>query len=111
MASSEYIPSPKYRPRIDTTTGGRVPVPPPSDDAYLAMKANPDYVEIVDEGHFMRRDTWERYRRYFPSVQQRAELLAQRKEARRLAKEHASLVAQKRNKVRFGHKVQQSDAV
>lgn len=110
MAPSEYVPSPKYRPRIDTTTGGRVPVPPPSDDAYLAMKANPDYVEIVDEGHFMRRDTWERYQRQFPSVVQRAELLAQRREAKRIAKERASFVAKERAKARFGDKVQQSDA-
>lgn len=111
MASGEYIPSPKHRPRIDTTTEGRIPVPPPSDEAYLAMKANPDYVEVIDEGHFMRRDTWERYQRFFPSVQQRAEILAQRREARRIAKEHASLVAQKRANIRFGSKARQGDVL
>ena len=30
------------------------------------MRADPDYVEIVREGHFMRRETWERHRHLFP---------------------------------------------
>lgn len=108
---SPYIPSPANRPRIDTTTEGRIPVPPPNDEAYLAMKADPDYVEVVEERNFMRRDTWEKYKRFFPSVQQRAEILAKRREAKRIAKEHASLVAQKRANIRFGSKARQGDVL
>lgn len=44
-----------------------LPPPPPDETQYLAALEDPDMIEIVAKGHFMRRDTWERYNFLFPA--------------------------------------------
>ncbi len=41
------------------------PLAPPSMDGYNAMRANPEYIEVAGRGHFMRRETYKRYRNLF----------------------------------------------
>lgn len=62
MGANRYDPSSGMHEREP----GRIPVPAPNDDAYEAAKEDPDLVEIGRPRHFMRRETWERYKLLFP---------------------------------------------
>lgn len=57
------------------------------DSLYQAMLADPDYVEVVRPRNFMRRSTWERYKKLFPAYA----TIREREEARMAAQKAASM--------------------
>lgn len=69
------------------------PLPPIDDSRYLAALDDPDMVEIVAERHFMRRETWGRYKDLFPVAVERREATLAEKIRAAIAKKQAKAQA------------------